>query len=151
MWAAEASSAAVLRGDRDREHVGDRARDLDARRTATYDHEVQSAALHQGRVAIDLLEEPEDARAQPGRVVERVQRERVLGRAGRAEEVRLRPGGQNQRVGGELLAVARRTVLAAVSTVAMSASLTSTFSLPANTPRSECAMSLGASCEVATW
>ncbi len=43
------------------------------------------------------------------------------------------------------------TVLAAVSTVAISASLTSTFSLPANTPRSECAMSLGASCEVATW
>ncbi len=43
------------------------------------------------------------------------------------------------------------TVLAARSTAEISASLTSTFFWSANTDRSECAMSLGASCEVATW
>ena len=43
------------------------------------------------------------------------------------------------------------TVLVAVSTAEISASFTSTLSWSAKTSRSECAISLGASNEVATW
>ena len=49
-------------------------------------------------VAVGLLEHAEDPRAQPRRVVERVERERVLLRARGAEEVRLRAGRQHERV-----------------------------------------------------
>ena len=63
----------------------------------------ERAARYEARVTIDLFEQTEDARAQSGRVVERVQRERVLGGAGGAEEIRLRPSGQHQHVAGPRL------------------------------------------------
>ena len=62
----------------------------------------------QRRVAVGRLEHLQDPRAQPRRVVERVERERVLLRAGGAEEVRLRAGGQHERVAREALAVGER-------------------------------------------
>ena len=99
--------AAVFAGDGDLEHVAEGAGDLDAGRAAADDDDVQRATLDERRVAIDLFEQAEDPRAQPGGIVERVERERVLGGARRAEEVRLRSGGHHERVAGPRLAVAR--------------------------------------------
>ena len=142
---------AVLARDGDLDHVAQRAGDLNAGRTPAHDDDVERAALHERRVAIDVLEQAEDARAQPGRVVQRVQRERVLGRAGGMEEVRLRAGRQRPaRPRSTVSPSCVVTVRVAVSTPVISASLTSTLGRSANTPRNEWAMSLGASCEVAT-
>ena len=82
--------------------------------------------VDQRRVAVGVLEHAEDARAQPLRVVERVERERVLVGARGAEEVRLRAGRQHERVAGRS---ARPSVVVTVrvagSIEATSASLTS--------------------------
>ena len=94
----------VLDGHRLGDQVGERAGQLDARRAAADDDEVQRALADQRRVAVRGLEHLEDARAQAGGVVERVERERVLLGAGRVEEVRLRADRQHERVAGELLA-----------------------------------------------
>ena len=86
--AARDLEVVVFGGHRPRDHVRQRARRLDARRAAADDDEVERAALDQRGVAVGGLEHGEDPGAQPGRVFEGVQRERVLLGAGRAEEVR---------------------------------------------------------------
>ena len=98
---------AVFAGDGDLDHVAQRARDLNASGTPAHHDDVERAALHELRLAIDGLEQAEDPRAQFGGVVERVQRERVLGRAGSMEEVRLRAGRQDQRVPAPCVSVLR--------------------------------------------
>ena len=91
--------------------------------------EVQRALVDQRRVAVGVLEDAEDPRAQPLRVVERVEREGVLRGARGAEEVRLRAGGEDERVAGE--ASRRRSVVTRAASpgrpTATSASLTSTL------------------------
>src|SRR5688500_8968700 len=55
-----------------------------------------------------LLEDAQDARPQSQRVVEAVERERVLVGARGLKEVGLRPGREHESVAGEALAVRRR-------------------------------------------
>jgi hypothetical protein len=63
------------------DEVGQRAGELDPGGAAADDDEVQRALVDERRVAVGLLEERDDARAQPLGVVEAVERERVLLRA----------------------------------------------------------------------
>ena len=65
----------VLDGHRLGDEVGERAGELDAGRSAADDDERQRALVDAARIAVGRLEHLEDARAQPRRVVERVQRE----------------------------------------------------------------------------
>ena len=97
-----------LRGQRVVDHVRERAGELDARRPTADDDEVQRALVDQGGVAIGGLEHAEDLRAQPRRVIEGVERERVVRRARGAEEVRLRSGRQHDRVPAVLAPVRGR-------------------------------------------
>ena len=76
------SQVVVLGGHRLVDQVGQRPGRFDAGRPAAHDHEVQRALVDQRRVPVGLLEDGEDARAQPLRVVERVERERVLAAPG---------------------------------------------------------------------
>ena len=78
------------------DQVGERPGELDAGRAAADDDEVQRALVDQRRVAVGVLEDAEDPRAQARGVVERVERERVLRGARGAEEVRLRAGGEHE-------------------------------------------------------
>jgi hypothetical protein len=70
------------------DHLGQRARDLDAGRAAADDHEVDRAFVDAVRIPVGLLERLDDPGPQTIRVVERVEREGVL-RAGGLEEVGL--------------------------------------------------------------
>ena len=88
------------------DHLGQRAGDLDAGRAAADDDEVDGALVDEARIAVGLLEGLDDPRPQALRVVERVEREGVLG-ARRPEEVRLRAGGEDEVVPGVGLAGAR--------------------------------------------
>ena len=142
---------AVLARDGDLDHVAERAGDLDAGRAPADHDDVERAAVDQRRIAVDLLEQPEDAGAQPGRVVERIEGERVLRGARSSEEVRLRARGSTSASPVHDSPSWVVTVRFAVSTPVISARCTSTLSWSANTSRSECAMSVPASCEVATW
>ena len=127
--------------------------DLDAGRPAADDDEVQRALVDQRRVAVGVLEDAEDPRAQPLRVVERVEREGVLVGARGAEEVGLRAGGEHERVAGE--ASRRRSSV----TVCVAGSIDATSrELDVDVRRGRgtaCAASRrcrsSASCEVATW
>ena len=85
------------------DHLGQRAGDLDPGRPAADDDEIDGAFVGEMRVAVGFLERLDDPRPQAVRVVERVEREGVLG-AGRPEEVRLRAGGQDDVVPGVGLA-----------------------------------------------
>ena len=89
------------------DHLGQGAGDLDPGRTAADDDEVDGALVDEARVAVGLLEGLDDARLQAVRVVERIERERVL-RPGRTEEVRLGAGGEDEVVAGVRLAAVRR-------------------------------------------
>ena len=60
---------AVFGGDGDVDHVAEGAGDLYAGRASADHDDVEGAALHERRLAIDIFEQAEDARAQPGGVV----------------------------------------------------------------------------------
>ena len=139
-------------GHRVVDQVGERAGELDAGRPAADDDEVERALRDQRRVAVGVLEHAEDARAQPLRVVERVERERVLLGPRRVEEVRLRAGGQHERVARDALAVGRRDrARRGVDRRDLARASRRRSARRAKSLRSEYAMSLGASWEVATW
>jgi len=70
--------------------------DLDARRAAADDDDVERAVLDDARVAVGRLPALEQVVLQMDRVRQRVHRERVLGRAVRAEEVHLRAEAQHE-------------------------------------------------------
>ena len=70
------------------DHLGQGAGDLDPGRAAADDHEVDRALVDAVRVPVGLLERLDDPGPEAVRVLERVERERVLG-AGGLEEVRL--------------------------------------------------------------
>jgi len=54
---------AVLAGNGHLDHVAQRAGDLDARGPAAHHDHVERAALHERRIALDLLEQAKDAGA----------------------------------------------------------------------------------------
>ena len=140
MWicAEVTAQVVVLAGHRLVDQVGERAGQLDAGRAAADDDEVERARVDQRRVAVGLLEDAEDARAQPLRVVEGVERERVLLGPRRVEEVRLRAGREHERVALDALAVrGRHRVAPPGRSTRPAASLTSTFSSSRNSLRSE--------------
>jgi hypothetical protein len=62
---------------------------------------------NQSRVAVDMFEDPQDSGAQVGGVVQRVQRERVLGGTRRMKEIRLRARREHQRVPRPFPAIGR--------------------------------------------
>ena len=142
---------AELRGQRVVDHVRQRARDLDTGGAATHDDEVQRAALKQGGVAVGVLEDAEDLGAQPRRVVQRVERQRVLRRTGRAEEFGCDPAARTTASPAYARPSAVVTSSAAGSRPVTSSSLTSTFGRWRKILRSEDATSAGASWQVATW
>ena len=88
------------------DHLGQRAGDLDPGRPAADDDEIDGAFVDEMRIAIRFLECLDDPGPQAVRIVERVEREGVLG-ARRPEEVRLRAGGEDDVVPGVGLAGAR--------------------------------------------
>ena len=61
------------------DHLGQGARDLHPGRPPADDDEVEGALVDQLRVAVGLLEGLDDPRLEAVRVVERIQREGVLG------------------------------------------------------------------------
>ena len=97
-----------LDGHRVADHVGERAGRLDAGRAAADHDEVQRAAVEQRGVAVGSLEQAEDPRAQARGVVVAVEREGVLLGARRAEEVRDRAGGHDDRIAGQGLSLGHR-------------------------------------------
>jgi hypothetical protein len=78
----------VFRRHGECDHVGQCSRHLDARGSSTNDYEIR-ALLYQLRIPVGVLENGQDARAQPLRLFQRVKWKRVLVRPFRAEEVRL--------------------------------------------------------------
>ena len=88
--------------------LGERAGSLDARRAPADHDERERALVDQVRVLVRVAIELEHARTDPLGVLERVERERVLGSAGSSEEVRLRPGCEHDDVAGERAAVVER-------------------------------------------
>ena len=87
------------------DEVGQRPRRLDPGGARADDHEVERALVEQLRVPVGVLEHLEDAGAQPLGVVERVQRDGVVGGARGVEVVRLRPHGEDEVVAGVRAAV----------------------------------------------
>ena len=88
--------------------VGQRPRGLHARRPGAHHHQVQRALIEAGRLALGVLEHPEDPGPEPVGVHRRVEREGVLLGTRRPEEVRPRAGRQHQVVACERLARRRR-------------------------------------------
>ena len=89
------------------DQLGDRPRNFGSRGAGSDDHEVQGALVHEGGIPVGIFEDRQDPRPQPLRILEGVQREQVL-RAGRVEEVRLAPGGENEEVPGGRLGTGER-------------------------------------------
>ena len=80
------------------DHLGQGAGDLDPGRAAADDDEVDRALVDELRIAVGLLERLDDPRPQAVRVVERVEREGVLGaRASRRSSAASRPRGRCSR------------------------------------------------------
>ena len=126
------------------DQVRERPRQLDAGRAAADDDERERALVEQRGVAVGRLEDLEDPRAQPRRVVERVERERVLLRAGVRKKFGREPAASTSASPAKRSPPASVTERAAGSSSVTSPSLTSTFSCSRNSLRSEKAMSLEA-------
>src|SRR5215813_1734985 len=80
---------AVLRWHGEVDPIGQRTRDLRTRRSSTDNHKIQRALLHQRRVAIGVLENGQDARAQLLSLFYGVERKGVLLGTFGAEKIRL--------------------------------------------------------------
>ena len=143
---------AVLRGQRVVDHVRERAGELDARRAAADDHEVQRARPRSGS---GCGRRPRRRRGSASAGASRRRASRAGTRAPSAPGVRKKFGCEPAASTTASPAYSRPsavvTVRVAGSSATTSSSLTSTFGPSWNRRRSEKAMSAGASWQVATW
>jgi hypothetical protein len=95
----------VVGPEHHREQLGQGTRGLHAGGPAPDDHEVELALLDHRGIGVRHLEALDDVVPEPDRVLQRVERDRVLGRTGDAEPGRHRADGQDQMVVGDLAPV----------------------------------------------